>query len=174
MKLRNIIKVWNEELFHIEREKICEVNSDLKIKFVPITSENLDLVENLRGKTYVNQFKEQINCGDFGYYACVDEKPVAYGWVKHKGSKDYFFEIEGESCYLCRFFTHSNMRGHNIYPLIILELMKHEKECNSFYIDIEEGNFSSEKGLIKVGFKKAKKLKFFRIFRKTINKYILK
>ena len=37
MKLKNIIKVWNEELFHIEREKICEVNSDLKIKFVPIT-----------------------------------------------------------------------------------------------------------------------------------------
>lgn len=173
MLLKNIVRVWNEELFYLNRKEKLEVISDLKVRFVPITLENLSLVENLRGKRYIKQFKKQIAYGDFGYYAYVEGKPIAYGWVKHKGSKDYFFKIEKNICYLCRFFTHVSVRGHNIYPLLILELIKHEKEYESFYIDIEEGNFSSERGLIKVGFKKIKKLRFFRIAKKTINKYVL-
>lgn len=161
----------NEELFYLNRKEKLKVILDLKIKFIPITLENLYLVENLRGKRYIKQLRDQMI---FGYYAYVDDKPVAYGWVKYKGSKDYFFKIEKNCCYLCRFFTHASVRGHNIYPLLVLELIKHEKEYESFYIDIEEGNFSSEKGLVKVGFKKIKKLKFFRVLKRTIKQYSLK
>lgn len=104
----------------------------------------------------------------------IDNVPVAYGWVKHKKSKDFFFLIEDGCCYLCRFYTHEDKRGHNIYPCLISALIEHEKECEKFYINIEKGNMASEKGLLKVGFKKIKEIRFFRVLRITLNKYLLK
>lgn len=172
--IRNLIKVWHETLFYLNKKDVIEVMSDLEVKLEPVTMGNIDLVKNLRGKEYVKQFSKQLEYGDFGYYACVDNKPVAYGWVKHSGSKDYFFEISDGCCYLCRFFTHEKVRGHNIYPLLIGALIEHEKTCENFYIDIESGNTVSENGLKKVGFKKVEELNFLRVFKKTINKFVLK
>ncbi len=169
----NMVKIWHEELFALYRNDVKNVTSDMNISYVPIILENINWVEELRGKEYVRQFEKQLAYGDFGYYAIIDNIPVAYGWVKHRYSKDFFFKISKECCYLCRFYTNKNYRGHNIYPCIISELINHEKECNQFYIDIEKGNKSSKKGLSKVGFKKVKDLKFFRAFRITLNKYML-
>ena len=172
--LGNIAKVWHEELFVIDKANKKEVVSDVDIYYEPITLENIKWVENLRGKEYICEFEKQLSYGDFGYYAMVNGNPVAYGWVKHEKSKDYFFRIESRCCYLCRFFTHESSRGHNIYPCLISSLIEHEKECNRFYIDIEKGNIASEKGLSKVGFKKIRNIKFFRAFRITFNKFLLK
>ena len=133
MKLSNVLKVWQEELFQLVREHIQPVVSDVNIKFVPISLENFTLVKELRGIEYVEQFKEHLLCGDFGYYAYVNGEAVAYGWAKHQGSKDYFFEIGPECVYLCRFFTHEKMRGHNIYPALISALMDKENNYKVFF-----------------------------------------
>ena len=111
-----------------------------------------------------------MKSGNLGLFAYVDDVPVAYGWCKHQGSKDYFFNIGKDSCYLCRFFTSENVRGHNIYPSLISELIAREENINDFYIDIEDGNVSSEKGLMKVGFKRFKSFKFYRLLKITLNK----
>ena len=171
--LGNIVKIWHEELFEIDSENKEYVESDYEIEYVPIDVSNYKDVELIRGG-YSIQFLKQLSYGDFGYYAMVDGKMVAYGWIKHAKSKDYFFKIEKDCCYLCRFFTHENSRGHNIYPCLINALIEHEKECRRFYIDIEKGNIASEKGLLKVGFKKIKTIRFFRGFRITFNKFLLR
>lgn len=169
-----LFKCWHERLFHIERGKVIPKASDLPLSFVPITEENAHLVCALRGKEYEAQFRYQLSLGDFGYYAYLDGAPVGYGWAKHSGSDDYFFNI-GENCvYLCRFFVHEAARGKGIYPAIITKLIEKERAVDSFYIAVERGNVSSERGLCKVGFEFVKEYGFIRGFKKTFNKKMLK
>ncbi|MBQ7377979.1 MAG: GNAT family N-acetyltransferase [Clostridia bacterium] len=168
-----LFKCWHERLFHIERKDVIRKKSDLLLDFVPITYENTELVRTLRGDVYAEQFQYQLSLGDFGYYAYHNGQPVGYGWVKHKDSDDYFFKIAEGCCYLCRFFVHESMRGHGIYPALITALINKESECNSFYIAVERGNDSSERGLRKVGFEFLKEYGFLRGFKHTINKKTL-
>ena len=60
-----------------------------------------------------------------------------------------------------------------MYPEIISELIKRENNTNHFYIGVERGNVSSEKGLTKVGFKFIKEYGFIRGFKHTFNKKML-
>ena len=112
--------------------------------------------------------------GDFGYYAYVDGKPVGYGWIKYAGSDDFFYKIEERCVYLCRFFVHESVRGHKVYPEIISNLIQKEKNIEHFYIGVERGNISSEKGLVKTGFKLVKEYGFIRGFKHTFNKKTLR
>ena len=164
-----LFKCWHERLFRVKREKATLQKSDLDLEMIPVTEENAYLVKDLRGAEFEKQFKYQLSLGDFGYYAYCEGKPVGYGWAKHTGSDDFFFKI-GEGCvYLCRFFVHESMRGHRIYPELISELMKRENETETFYIAVERGNESSERGLRKVGFEFVKEFGFVRGFKKTFN-----
>ncbi len=169
-----LFKCWHERLFFARREELIPNKSDLDISFLAIDETNFEWVKELRGDVYANQFKYQLSMGDFGYYAMLDGKPIAYGWCKHSGSDDYFFKISDGVCYLCRFFTHESARGHGVYPALISALVEHEKDCNRFYIDVERGNEASERGLKKVGFKFFRKFGFIRGFKKTFNMYRLK
>lgn len=169
-----LFKCWHERLFRLKREQAIFQKSDLDIEMVPITQENVGLVRDLRGDIYEEQFRYQLSLGDFGYYAFYNAEPVGYGWVKHPGSDDYFFKI-GEGCvYLCRFFVHSSMRGHGIYPELISALIQKENTAQTFYIAVERGNESSKRGLKKVGFKFVKEYGFIRGFKKTFNMKFLK
>ena len=164
-----LFKCWCERLFRVKIDNAIYQKSDLEIKMIPITEENTSLVCELRGAEYEKQFRYQLSLGDFGYYAYCGDNPVGYGWAKHEGSDDFFFKI-GEGCiYLCRFFVHESMRGHRVYPEIISELMKREKHAETFYIAVERGNESSERGLKKVGFEFVKEYGFIRGFKKTFN-----
>ncbi len=169
-----LFKCWHERLFAADRYQLTEITSDLPITFVPIDESNLEWVRQLRGEAYVGQFQYQRSMGDFGYYAMLEGRPVAYGWCKHEGSDDYFFRIGKGVCYLCRFFTHESVRGHGIYPALIWALVEHEKTCGRFYIDVERGNEASERGLQKVGFRFFREFGFVRGFKKTFNMYCLR
>ena len=169
-----LFKCWHERLFCVRRTAVLLQKSDLELKMVPITDENVFLVRDLRAPEYEGQFRYQLSLGDFGYYAYYNNQPVGYGWVKHSGSDDFFFKI-GETCaYLCRFFVSETMRGHGIYPEIISELILKENAVKTFYIAVERGNESSERGLRKVGFEFIKEYGFIRGFKKTFNMKKLK
>lgn len=168
-----LFKYWHERLFYLNRKDAKHIKSDLPIKMVEITEKNIDLAANLRGSEYVSQFEYQLSLGDFGYYAYVEGEPIGYGWAKHPGSDDFFYKIGEGTCYLCRFFVHESARGHNVYPEIISELIKRENNTNHFYIGVERGNVSSEKGLSKVGFEFVNEYGFIRGVRHTFNKKIL-
>lgn len=165
-----LFKIWHENLFQVKRESVIEVKSKVPIDFVEITKDNANFVEELRGKEYLPQFEYQLSLGDFGYYAYYDGKPIGYGWAKHADSDDYFFKINEGCVYLCRFFVHESMRGQGIYPSLISALIEREKETDTFYIAVERGNTSSERGLKKVGFGHVKEYGFLRGFKHTFNK----
>ena len=141
-----LFKRWHEQLFFLKRCNMVPREPAVPLTYVEINQENSVLVRELRAEMYVSQFQRQLAMGDYGLYACYEGKPVAYGWVKHGGSDDYFFEIGHETCYLCRFYTHESMRGRGIYPALITQLIEHEAWCDHFYIDIERGNDASQKG----------------------------
>lgn len=166
-------KVWNERLFYVHRSKMTLKKSDLPVEMVRITENNVKWVTMLRGREYESHFKYQISLGDFGYYACIEGKPVGYGWIKHPGSDDYFYNIGAGCCYLCRFFVCEEVRGHNIYPMLISSLIENKKEFKSFYIGVEKGNIASENGLKKVGFEFIEEYKFIRVLRHTLNKKMI-
>lgn len=168
-----LFKCWHERLFVVERKQATLKTSDLLVEFLQIDDTNIEWVRELRGDIYVKQFRYQLSMGDFGYYAMLDGKPIAYGWCKHAGSDDYFFRIPDGICYLCRFFTHESVRGHGIYPAVISALIEREKECSKFYIDVERGNEASEHGLKKVGFVFFREFRFIRGYKKTVNMYRL-
>ena len=168
-----LFKCWHEKLFRVKRTDVVLQKSDLELHMVPITEKNVSQVCELRGAEYEEQFCYQLSLGDFGYYAYYDGRPVGYGWVKHPGSDDFFFKI-GEGCvYLCRFFVHESMRGHRIYPEIISRLIQKEDATKTFYIAVERGNQSSERGLRKVGFQFVKEYGFIRGFKRTFNMKLL-
>jgi GNAT superfamily N-acetyltransferase len=164
-----LFKCWHERLYRVKRADVLFRKSDLALKMVPITEENLSLVCELRDPVYEEQFKYQLSMGDFGYYAYYEDRPVGYGWAKHRGSGDYFFKISEGCVYLCRFFVHESVRGHNVYPALIGELIKKEADTDTFYIAAERGNIASENGLKKVGFTFLKEHGFIRGFKKTFN-----
>lgn len=168
-----LFKRWPERLFRVRRENVVPQKAQIAFSLTVINEENAAWVGELRDEAYVNQFRAQLAMGDFGYYACVDGKPVGYGWVKHNGSDDYFFRIGDGCCYLCRFFVHESMRGQGIYPALITALIEKEAACQCFYIDVERGNEASERGLKKVGFEFVKEFGFIRGFKHTFNKKML-
>ena len=168
-----LFKRWPERLFRVRREDVIQQKAKVHLTMVPVDQTNVDWVVELRAAVYKEQFCKQLAMGDFGYYACVDGKPVGYGWVKHSGSEDYFFKITEGCCYLCRFFVHESMRGMGIYPELICELIKKEAQCDCFYIDVERGNMASERGLTKVGFRFVKDFGFIRGFKHTFNRKAL-
>lgn len=174
MELGNLIKCWHEQLYHVQREAAVLQEAAVPLTFVPVTAENAALVAELRAPEYVEQFQQQLAGGDFGFYAYHEGRPVGYGWVKHPGADDFFFNISEDCCYLCRFFVHESMRGKRIYPHLISALIGHEINCETFYIAVETGNDASVRGLKKVGFQFVKEYAFWRGFRHTFNKKQLK
>ena len=168
-----LFKRWPEQLFYAGQKDIVFHEARIPVSFVRIKESNISLVRQLRGSTYEEQFRYQLRLGDFGYYAFYEEKPVAYGWVKHYGSDDYFYKIGEGICYLCRFFTLESYRGNGIYPALISKLILHEENCEHFYIDVETGNISSRRGLEKVGFRFVREYAFIRGFKHTFNKQTL-
>ena len=169
-----LFKCWHEQLFFAERGELALKKARVHIDLEPITESNASLVRELRAEAYEAQFLNQLSMGDFGYYAVVDGAPVGYGWVKHPGSDDYFFNIDGECRYLCRFFVHESARGQGIYPELISSLIEREDSAHRFYIAAERGNDSSVRGLMKLGFKPVKEYGFVRGFKHTFNKKTLR
>lgn len=168
-----LFKCWRERLFFLGRQEVVYQENKLQLEFVSITTDNFHWVINMRGQAFKEQFEEHIQLGDFGLFALIEGIPVGYGWVKHEGSKDYFFHIPADTCYLCRFFVREEMRGRRIYHAIITELIKREVHCNRFFIATERGNVASENGLKRVGFKFVNEFRFIRGFRRTLNKKVL-
>lgn len=168
-----LFKCWHERLFCLNTEDFVLCEPRVKTTLVPIDKSNASLVRELRGEIFAGQFLSQLDGGDFGYYAYVDGLPVGYGWVKRPGADDYFFKVRDGARYLCRFFVCESMRGKGIYPFLITSLIAHEGTDKRFYIAVERGNESSERGLKKVGFKFKKEYGFVRGFKHTFNKETL-
>ncbi|MBR2466119.1 MAG: GNAT family N-acetyltransferase [Clostridia bacterium] len=166
----HIIKIWHEKLFKLSRNDLVAHSARVPIELVPISAANAEPVKSLRGAEYEAQFLRHVALGDFGYYAVKDGVPVGYGWVKHEGSDDYFFKIGAHTDYLCRFFVREEERGQGIYPALITALIEREAEVDTFYIAVERGNESSERGLLKVGFKPVCEKSFLRVLKLTLNK----
>ena len=156
-------------MFTLDYNNIRYVDARIPVSFINITDNNYYRVKGLvKDNFYVKDFRRMLRMGDHGVYTCVNDKIVGYGWVKIKGSRDYFFRIN--NAYLCRFYVDPSCRGLNLYPATILYLIKHLKGITKYYIACDVDNYASIKGIRKIGFKLLCDLSFVRILKITINK----
>lgn len=167
-----IANIYTQNLYELNIESSSEFSKIENIRFIQINDENYNVVEQIRDKKYKKEFKRQLSQGDIGIYALIDNEIVAYGWLKRKGSSDFFYIIDNID-YLCRFFVKDEFRGLGIYPLTIKELMNisnYRYKSRKFYISINPNNISSIKGATKLGAKFVNQNKFIRLMKVTLNK----
>lgn len=71
-----LFKRWHEKLFFLNRKDVLPQKARVDLIFIPIDAENAKFVREFRADIYEKQFKQQLSCGDFGYYACVNGTPI--------------------------------------------------------------------------------------------------
>lgn len=172
--LKGIFHIYKEKLYTLVIGNENNVQAKIELSFVEITHENYTLVKDLKGKSYLRKFKKMLNMSDYGVFACINGKPIGYGWAKFENSRDYFYVIK--DCYLCRFFVTPKFRGLGVYPTLIRELLNivyREKGIERFFIAVEHDNYPSIRGIEKVGFKFLQENKFVRCCKITLNKFNL-
>lgn len=160
-------------LHNLKRENIINVPSKILVDFVPITYENIEMVQSIRGSAYVGMFRDYLNKGCYGIYACVDNAVIGYGWLKKDSSYDMFYKINHGVGYLSSFYVSDTYRGNNIYPALINQLVS-LSNYNEYYIAAYDTNISSLKGIEKVGSAFVRKDVFMRIMKLTFLKKYLK
>ena len=173
--MKSLYKIWEMDCFLLDADNFQYVRSNVELEFIRITKENYKLVENLKCDSKIES--KQLKNANVGFFALYNKKVIGYGWYKDKNSKfhDTFYKMNKADnvCYLCRFFVSEDMRGKNIYPAMISNLIEYHKKENTdakYYISAYSDNIASIKGLSKVGFKLVSKYKFVRLMKLTVNK----
>ena len=144
------------------------------IKIEEITLKQLETLKNKYPDKY-RRWKGYLNKGIAkGTFAICDKEIVGYGWLKMARVNDPFYKIEGEDvAYLSEYFVEPSQRGKNIYPAMMSLLIEKNPMFTKYYISAYTSNHSSNKGILKVGFKPEVTCTFLRALKVTFNKHIL-
>lgn len=172
----NIIRLYNMVIYKIKKADFIPIEAKIDLEYREINNENINEVMGIRGKHFVNEFKKVLKENKaLGIAAYKDEEVIGYGWLKTKGARDSFFNLENVEGYLSTFFVKREYRGKKIYPSLITKLIESEKakEVKDFYIATESKNTSSQKGFLKLDAKHEKNVKILRALKVTLNKYKL-
>ncbi|MGI6523668.1 MAG: GNAT family N-acetyltransferase [Christensenellales bacterium] len=173
----NIIRLYNMVIYKIKKADFIPIEAKIDLEYREINNENINEVMGIRGKHFLNEFKKVLKGNKaLGIAAYKDEEVIGYGWLKTKGARDSFFNLENVEGYLATFFVKREAyRGKKIYPSLITKLIESEKakEVKEFYIATERKNTSSQKGFLKLNAKHEKNIKILRAMKITLNKYTL-
>jgi RimJ/RimL family protein N-acetyltransferase len=110
---------------------------------------------------YVSSFglRERFNQGDRCFVVLDNQKIVSYFWAKFnvRQMSDIFLEFKlcSKQTWFYNAVTVGGYRGRGYYPNLINYMVKVLKEegVNEFFIDVDENNVSSIRGMQKAGYK---------------------
>ena len=90
----------------------------------------------------------------------VDGEPAAYGWSAtgpaHIGGLALHLRVPPGERYLWDFVTLSAFRGRGLYPLLLQEIVRRQRqEAQWFWIGHDPDNEASRRGILKAGFRLA-------------------
>jgi hypothetical protein len=87
----------------------------------------------------------------------VDGQPAAYGWSAagraDMGELGLSFQVPAGERYLWDFVTMPEFRGRRLYPLLLQEILRRQRnDAAWFWIGHEPGNLASRSGILRAGF----------------------
>jgi len=154
-------------------------NIECPAKIVNVNYSNLKDALTYEPLHKVEQFKKFLEAGDQGYYAYLNGKWAHRSWVTF-GPKavDRWFtfapmHIKEDEAFIHWCETAPYARGQNIYPAVLSKIVNDIKDnYKNIYIATTINNTSSQRGILKAGFKEIQRIKVFSLINVTIRKEI--
>jgi hypothetical protein len=168
-------------------------HNDIVITYIFSEAQNIKcsaLINNVNYSNYkdaliyeplhkVEQFKNFLDSGDHGYYAYLNGKWAHRSWVTfgprvvHRWFHFTPMYIEKDEAFIHWCETASYARGLNIYPAVLSKIVNDMKgSYKNIYIATTINNTSSQKGILKAGFKEFERIKIFSLMNITTRKVI--
>jgi len=135
---------------------INKVHSDLEmsLRIEAATEEKCEDICSIRNRNVMCAFQNMIREGQICIFAYIGDKAVGHAACVLPDTIVGAFHVKN-SAYIHYCYVEPKYRGHNIYPLMLCQLIKiceMEKNIQRFTIMTSKENISSQQGLKKVGF----------------------
>lgn len=176
--MKNPIEVRTILLYKLDIKDLIPTECRIPMQIEKINNENIFKVINFRDSNVVNLFKDMLDNGEIGVYGIFNQKAVGHTWAIINSSNivkavEQFYKTKLKMAYIHFGYVKEELRGNNIGPYILTNLMKFINETYNidiFYIDTDNSNAASQKSIIKTGFKLYRKYKFISIRGHIINR----
>lgn len=165
-------------LFGLRKEqmaRVIETDIHKRIQIEEITKGNIKKIEEIRGKSIADEVEKLIALNQIGVLITVEGEIAGHAICALPPSKEGAFLVRN-SAYIHFCYVKDCWRGHNLYPLMLQELIcicQKRYGITTFTIMTSCDNYSSQKGLVKVGFQFLKEYKYIEWWRFIWHKIIL-
>jgi GNAT superfamily N-acetyltransferase len=138
-------------------------------KFTELLINNIDALENImyQGKA---QIHKNFLKGDRCFVAYLNGEIIHYTWVSfkegHIASIEKDIKLKESEAYIYNVRTLPDFRNKGIFLFVLGNVCKQLSKdgYKKLYTSILENNISSQKAFEKIGFKKSKEVRYFKIF----------
>lgn len=170
--------VRNINLYKLNYDNMIEIKSLEKIDIELIDEHNYNKVIEFRGEEYGDVFYNMISKKQIGVFGEKNNQVISHAWsiIQDEVANGMFIKKSNSAMiHFCR--VKEEFRGKNIYPFMLNKLIDYVYKLygiKEYYIWTDDGNYSSEKGLKKIGFEKVNDYNMIYILGRVINKKYLK
>ncbi len=149
---------------------------DQNIQLLELTQDDIDKMLEIM---YVSRagLQQRFSRGDRCFAVLDKSKILSYFWVRlgerHVPELHWKFNLQAHQAWLYNAVTAKQARGRGLYPSVIRHMAKVmvAEGINELFVDVEQRNCPSIRGVEKAGCKKIAKVKIKKIFSKR--KYYL-
>lgn len=174
--LKRLVSIKTLKVYKINCNKVPPILfHDIKIK--PIDFSNLYLLEELRNKIVVNNFKKFLSDGEKGFMVIKKNKCIAHGWlILNTSNIDKiaceYFNMSPNSAFIHYCYVDEAQRGQGIYKYLLTSIIKYCYSITNlnFNILIDTGinNIPAQRAIVSIGGEYLNKLHIFRCLGKNL------
>lgn len=159
--IKRIFQIKKERVYYITKNDLLEVKTKVNCNVLYIDENNYKRILDMREEATSRVFQNMLNDGQIGVFAEVEGNIVSHAWIQIAGisKSNYnggFGRLKDNQAIIHFCNTDLKYRGNNIYPFLIYNLADLYFKQNSngtLYITTSIDNYSSQRGLSKIGFK---------------------
>ncbi|NQT71765.1 MAG: hypothetical protein HQ553_03220 [Chloroflexi bacterium] len=130
---------------------------DVPVEVIYASKNNLRDILTFQDERYIKVFERFLNQGDQGYFAYLEGQCVHRSWVRKGPSIIKLHPVLNTKLDQGEVFIHycetaPMARGRNIFPFVLLRIVKDFPDQNRVLISVNSKNNSSIRGIVKAGF----------------------
>lgn len=161
-----LLKSRKINLYKLKRNNLLYVKFKENISVNFINRCNAKDILDYRDEQVHDTFVKMLKENQLGLYVKYNGKVIGHAWCivnKDINIVNDLFLMSQKTAMLHFCNVKEVFRGKNIYPYMLCNLItcvKEKFDIDNFYIWTEQDNLSSQKGLMKLGFKKKEQIEF--------------
>lgn len=158
---------------HFQTELVMKFYSDKIYDYTPLNTLKYKTID----ATNLWQFQNKdfiplsiINKDNF-IGAFLDETPVGFACIKHRGEKGDYFNVKKSDLYLQKLYVFPEFRGRRIMQDIIINCISQKITEDRKYeitLCVRENNISAIKCYERIGFRRERKVRFIRFWKDIV------